>query len=139
LPVSASTGVDAPELERIRAAGTSASLRGITIGLWIPDSTGTRTTLPAFASFTYLAASDWPASSNWPLTEGRVHQQSGPQGLDVHETGLRGCQLVEIDAQGEIQSRLIPVAPVRWETCGIDGRGVTTPDELCDRMLNRLE
>ncbi len=140
LPVSSVMGVDAPELERIRAAGTSTSTRGITIGLWIPDTTGTRSTsLPAFASLTYLAASDWPASSGWPLTEGRVHQQSGPQGLDAHETGLRGCQLVEIDADGEIHLRLIPVAPVRWETCSIDGRGVTTQDELCDRMLNRLE
>lgn len=137
LPLSPQTGVDAPELERIRSTGHPAQPRPLTIGMWIPTA-GNKPTM-GFSSLTYLAAGDSPLSANLPLTEGQIHLQAGPQGLDAAETGCRGCQLVEIDSAGQIQARLIPVAPVRWETCLVEGRGLVNRDELCERMLARLE
>lgn len=139
LPMSPHTGVEAPELERLRMAGTLENQRGITIGLWIPDASGHQTTSPGFSSVTYLAAGASLVSSDLPLTEGHIHWQDGPQGLHAGEPGRRGCQLVEIEANGAVTKRLLPLAPVRWETCQVDGRGVISRDELCERMLARLE
>jgi hypothetical protein len=139
LPVSAKFGVDAPELEQLHAlAGRRAEERGFTIGLWIPDPAGSRAPSTAgYSSLDYLAAAE--LSSSLPLTEGHVHLQPGPQGLDARETGWHGCRIVDVEKTGEIRSRLIPTAPVRWETCVVDGRGVTDRDELCERMLEQLE
>lgn len=139
LPLSPQTGVDAPELERLRVSGKSSQPRPVTIGLWIPDAAGNHKSIPGFSSLTYLAAGESPLAPHLPLTEGHVQLQTGPQGLDASETGCRGCHLVDIDASGAIQSRLIPVAPVRWETCVIEGRGIADRDNLCERMLARLE
>lgn len=140
LPLSPVTGVEAPELERLRASGALDPHRGITIGLWIPDSIANRpASSMGFSSLTYLAAGTSPVASHLPLTEGHVQLQNGPQGLHTGEPGRQGCQFVEIDANGAVTSRLLPVAPVRWETCQVDGRGVMNRDELCERMLARLD
>jgi hypothetical protein len=123
-------------LERIRSASAAASRREFVIGLWIPDAD--HNTAPGgFSSLNYLAAGT--AGSGLPLTEGQVQVQHGPQGLDASESGLRGCQLVDVDSSGSITSRLIPTAPVRWETCLANGRGVRDCDELCERMLSSLD
>lgn len=141
LPVSATTGVDAPELENLRAVGSLAGeRRGFTIGMWIPRLMEEGVPIQAgFSSLNYLAAGKTALTSSLPLTEGHVHLQAGAQGLDATETGWRGCQLIDVDAAGEVQARLIPVAPVRWETCVVDGRGVIDRDELCERMLGQIE
>lgn len=139
LPMSPHTGVEAPELERLRMAGALENQRGITIGLWLPDVSAHQTTSAGFSSVAYLAAGTSPMSSDLPLTEGHIHCQDGPQGLHAGEPGRHGCQLVEIEANGAVTKRLLPVAPVRWETCQVDGRGVLNRDELCERMLARLE
>lgn len=141
LPISSQIGVEAPELAQIRAlAARPAKERGFLIGMWVPDTSGNRSvTTTGYSSLDYLAAGVTAFSTNLPLTEGHVHVQPGPQGLNSSETGWNGCQLVDVDTDGDIHSRLIPVAPVRWETCVIDGRGVMDRDDLCERMLGQLE
>lgn len=141
VPISAQTGVEAPELDQIRAlAARPAKERGFLIGMWIPDASGHRTLSPAgYSSLDFLAAGLAAGTSNLPLTEGHVQVQPGPQGLHAGETGWQGCQVVDVDAAGVIHSRLIPVAPVRWETCKVDYHGVGGHDDLCERMLGLLE
>ncbi len=141
LPISSHIGVEAPELDQIRAlAAKPANDREFLIGLWIAEAAASRAATPAgYSSLDYLAAGATAGSANLPLTEGHVHLQAGPQGLNSGETGWRGCQMVDVDADGEIHSRLIPIAPVRWETCLVDGRGVVDRDDLCERMLGQLE
>jgi hypothetical protein len=138
LPVSGRFGVDAPELERLRAPSSRPQeRREFTIGLWLPDGAVDRSSsFGRFASLDYLAAGE---TALFTLTEGHVHVQASAQGLHAGETGWHGCQLVDVDAEGGIQSRLVPTAPVRWETCRIDGRGVVDRDELCERMLAQME
>ena len=141
LPVSARTGVDAPELERLRSLASSPmEERGFTVGMWIPDGANSQSHWNGgYSSLDYLAAGETALSSALPLTEGQMHMQSGPQGLHSGETGWHGCQLIDVNSDGQIHSRLIPTAPVRWETCVVDGRGVVDSDELCERMLGQLE
>lgn len=140
LPVSAHTGVEAPEIERLLAtAGASPGERGFIIGLWIPEDAGaTESHFFGYSSLDYLAAGA-QATNCLPATEGHVRLQHGPQGLHAGETGWQGCQLVDVQSDGELISRLLPVAPVRWETCVLETRGIHDRDELCERMLARIE
>ena len=141
LPVCAQTGVDPQELENILAtASLSAERREFTIGMWIPRSGDFEAPKSAgFSSLNYLAAGASALSSQLPLTEGQIHVQEGPQGLHAGETGWRGCQLVDVDSEGAMVRRLIPVAPVRWETCVVNSQKVSDRDELCELMLGHLE
>lgn len=141
LPISSQIGAEAPELERILSkSGRQTTERGFLIGMWLPETSGKRSmTSAGYASLDYLAAGEAGGSVHLPLTEGYVHLQAGPQGLHSGESGLHGYQLVDVDSDGKIQSRLVPVAPVRWETCRIDGRGILNHDALCEQMLSQLE
>jgi hypothetical protein len=140
LPVSPRSGVEPPELERLRSlAANHGENRGFTIGLWIPDPASHAPSPTRFSSLDLLLAGDSALADSLPLTEGHSHLQAGPQGLHAGETGWRGCQVIDVDENGDIETRLAPTAPVRWETCIIDGRGVADTDGLCERMLAQLE
>lgn len=137
LPVSAKTGHDAPELERLRFG--TADETGFVIGMWIPDASQASTSSPAFSAVDYLAAGDHFGHAPQPLTDGHLQLQAGPQGLSDADTGWHGVRLVDISESGAIHPQLIPVAPVRWETCHVDTRALPDRDELCERMLAQLE
>jgi len=141
LPISAQTGHDAPELERIRHAGQDADTeREFMIGLWIPDLKQYADQLSSrYFAVDYLAAGSQAKQSSAPLTDGHVQFQAGSQGLSPDDVGWHGCRVIDVDESGQIHTRLVPLAPVRWETCQIDSRGVLDRDELCERMLAQLE
>jgi hypothetical protein len=137
LPISSKAGHDAPELNRLRHGTVDET--GFVIGMWIPDHNQATTLTPAFSAVDYLAVGQHRHHAAGPLTDGHVQIQAGPQGLSEAETGWQGCRLVDVSALGQIHTQLIPVAPVRWETCQVDIRGMLDREELCERMLAHLE
>lgn len=60
------------------------------------------------------------------------------QGRHPGETGPKGCTLVTVDDRGrvDVQPRYVDV--LRWETCRVDAGGAARPDDLLDRVRDRL-
>ena len=61
------------------------------------------------------------------------------QGLNVKETGARGCYLVEVNTAGKINTKFIATDIVRWSTKQVDITGLSTLDELLDSLHEFIE
>jgi len=69
---------------------------------------------------------------------GIAHHPGGTQGWDPQQTGLHGCTLVHVDANGEIQTRFVPTSIVRWEQFRLEIDPETSREQLLDNMLQML-
>lgn len=65
-------------------------------------------------------------------TRPHVVYPGSTQGLHINEDGPRGCQLVTVHEDGEVELAFRPLAPVRWQvmevTIGTNGAGATGND-----------
>ncbi len=58
-----------------------------------------------------------------------------PQGRDFGETGAKGCYLVEIDEDGQVNLEFIPVQIIRFEEIEID----LADEDKIDRIWDKIE
>jgi hypothetical protein len=61
------------------------------------------------------------------------------QGVRPHETGSRGCTLIEFDDRGNHRQSFLATAPVRWERFDLAVSAGTTRDDLLQEMASILE
>jgi hypothetical protein len=61
------------------------------------------------------------------------------QGVRPHETGSRGCTLIEFDERGNHRQSFLATAPVRWERFDLAVSAETTRDDLLQEMATVLE
>ena len=81
-----------------------------------------------------------PLGTNAPAGTIHLPNECEPaQGLGPNEIGPHGCQLIEIDAKGELRQTFVPTAPVRWERFAIELSPQTHRDDLLQEMASRLE
>ncbi len=62
-----------------------------------------------------------------------------PQGRHPNEAGPRGCVIVDVSAEGNINTRFHALDVVRWEPADIDIAEVTSIDGLQDVIEQRLD
>lgn len=60
------------------------------------------------------------------------------QGRHIHESGPKGCMVVQVDDQHRLRPELQPLDVFRWQRCWVDAAGAETPPELLDRLRLRL-
>ncbi len=63
------------------------------------------------------------------------------QGRHIHESGPRGCLLVQVGSDGRLVEppAFVPTDQVRWSPCRVDIRGHQTVTELRDELEDRLD
>jgi hypothetical protein len=61
------------------------------------------------------------------------------QGTGPHETGSRGCTLIEFDDRGIHRQTFLATAPVRWEKFDVAVSAEMTRDDLLQEMATVLE
>jgi DNA repair exonuclease SbcCD nuclease subunit len=61
------------------------------------------------------------------------------QGLNIRETGPRGCSLVRVDSSGQATVTFRPLDAVRWLTGEVSIAGLETIDALDDRIAEAVE
>ena len=66
-----------------------------------------------------------------------IHYCGSPQGRRPEETGIHGCTLVQVDAQRQTRTSLIPTDAVRWinERVAVDE---TTSREILEARLHDI-
>ncbi len=60
-------------------------------------------------------------------------------GLDASETGPHGPWLLDVSHDGNIDLRLIPLAPLRWEPMAVRVDGLEHLDDVRDRLMREAE
>jgi DNA repair exonuclease SbcCD nuclease subunit len=60
------------------------------------------------------------------------------QGRHIRESGPKGCMLVHVDDRHELRPEFCPLDVLRWEVCQVDATAADSPDELLDRLRERL-
>lgn len=60
------------------------------------------------------------------------------QGRSVREVGMKGCMLVTVNGGQRAESEFRPLDVVRWAHARIDGNGAADPDEVLERISERL-
>lgn len=143
-PVTAETAIEPPELDSLEAGHAPQRETAWNVGVLLPNhhravNDSVSRLLGKFASLHYLACHYSTTDDELPLTEGLVFRQWGPQGLDPHETGPRGGTLVEFESGKKVRTHLMPVAPVRFERMSLSTVGVSTQDDLLERVMGQLE
>lgn len=61
------------------------------------------------------------------------------QGRHPNESGPRGCLLVDVDEEGDLQTRFQPLDVVRWEPADVDISDITSIDGLESAIQQRLD
>ncbi len=82
-----------------------------------------------------------------PAAEGAVNSKivqlfdepKPAQGVRPHETGSRGCTLIEFDDRGNHRQTFLATAPIRWERFDLAVSAATTRDDLLQEMATVLE
>ena len=82
----------------------------------------------------YLAVVGGHARTTTKGADWLMHFPGGTQGFSPDETGLHGCSLVDLDADGVIRCRFLPTSPVRWEQFNFDLDSNSTFDELTQSL-----
>jgi len=79
------------------------------------------------------------------LPEGRSREGVVPNGylgslvgLDPSEVGPRGPWLVRVDGRGDVTTRHLPIAPLRWERFELQVEPDEGPEDLGDRLLAEI-
>ncbi|BFR47187.1 DNA repair exonuclease [Nitratidesulfovibrio sp. HK-II] len=87
-------------------------------------------------------------------TRPHVVYPGSTQGLHINEDGPRGCQLVTVHDDGEVELEFRPLAPVRWQVVEVtignggtggnggnddDGNGAASLETLHGRILEAME
>ena len=86
------------------------------------------------AAFDYLALGGPDLRRTIATRAGISHNPGSTQGWAPTQTGPHGCTLVKVDSQGGIQCKLIPTAPLRWESAVNGIEPDMSPDELVHQM-----
>ncbi len=60
------------------------------------------------------------------------------QGRHIHESGPKGCMLVQVDAQQRLRPELRTLDVFRWHSCWVDASGAESKEELLERFRQRL-
>lgn len=60
------------------------------------------------------------------------------QGRSVRETGAKGCYIVDADESGRTALSFRPTDAVRWFVCDVSIEGMTTEQQLRDRLEERM-
>jgi DNA repair exonuclease SbcCD nuclease subunit len=71
-----------------------------------------------------------PRMAHWPGT---------PQGRSPHEAGPHGCTLVEVDREGRVRARLLPVDVARWSNPRLEIGEETTREQLEALLREQLQ
>lgn len=87
----------------------------------------------------YWALGDGLRRQAWRVGRGLAHTPGAPQGLSPDDTGILGCTLVEVDADGRIRDSIIPTSRVRWENVGLNVQTHTTRDAALQQLRTALE
>lgn len=61
------------------------------------------------------------------------------QGRHPNESGPRGCLVVEVGSEGDVNTRFHPLDVVRWEPCEIDISGIASIDQLESSIQQKLD
>ncbi|SFD56230.1 DNA repair exonuclease SbcCD nuclease subunit [Paenibacillus catalpae] len=61
------------------------------------------------------------------------------QGRNPRETGPKGCYLVEVSALQAVQLNFVPLDEIRWLEAGLSITGLTTEQELLQRLEELVE
>lgn len=145
LPVTAETAIAPQELDDIiRGRTNSRGDRPFVIGMLLTDRVTTHhdrhTLSPArFAALDWLVCPAGTNTGSLPLTDGHIHSQASPQGINTSESGAHGVTLLEVDSHHKTRQIPIPLAPVRWERIIQPIDGARCRDDLLERMLAQLE
>ncbi len=62
-----------------------------------------------------------------------------PQGRHCAEAGERGCQLVEVDADGEVEHSFIPMDTIRWYVEELDISGIESQEMLIETLEMKMD
>lgn len=117
----------------------------LTIGLQTPSTgeepprTGETPRSGPRAPVDYLALGGRSRRQTVRTDTGVIHHPGSVQGLRMDETGVRGCSLVSVGAQGETDCRLVPAAPVRRERLRLDVDGTETLENVASAMQDALD
>jgi len=68
-----------------------------------------------------------------------IHYCGSPQGRTPDQPGVHGCTLVQVDAQNQARTVLIPTDAARWLAERITVEPATTREELEGRLRGRVE
>jgi DNA repair exonuclease SbcCD nuclease subunit len=82
-----------------------------------------------------------PATPDQPTSNRRslIHSPGSPQGRGPDNPGPHGCTLVSVDGEGEIRTRRIETAPVRWCRESIELDSTATLRDARQEFRNRIE
>ena len=84
----------------------------------------------------------------WAL--GHVHQRTvlcedppiifsgNIQGRHIRETGAKGCMLVTVNSQGEVDTEFRSLDVFRWAVCEVNATGCRSTDEVVDRFAQAV-
>ena len=144
-PVTSETSIEPAELTSILGGRTtSKGERPFVVGLLLTDQSLDRTERKRLSPTRY-AALDWLACPQGtetellPLTDGQIHAQAAPQGMNSGQTGACGATLLEVDTHRKTRQTLIPMASVRWERLTQLVDNVSGHEDLLGRMLTQFE
>ncbi len=68
-----------------------------------------------------------------------IHYCGSPQGRCPEETGVHGCTLVQVDAQRQAHTSLIPTDAVRWFNERVLADEAMLPEDLESRLRQRVD
>ena len=60
------------------------------------------------------------------------------QGRHIRETGQKGCELVSVNATGEVDMQFQTLDVLRWEVCNVDVTNAATSDEVIELATEQL-
>ncbi|MBM4074204.1 MAG: hypothetical protein FJ267_00995, partial [Planctomycetes bacterium] len=146
LPVSVDSTIDLRTLENLNNTKSSdRNGRPFLVGLLFPSRSTTK-----LSATNRLTGLDWLACNESDVAielakrdqkqnDESLNVQSGPQGLSFNECGPRGATLLEVDGLRNVKETFIPLCPVRWERLTQSLDGLSSKDDLLERMLDVVE
>jgi DNA repair exonuclease SbcCD nuclease subunit len=108
-----------------------------------PEPSGGRGTSSAAATLVrnaiehgvnYLALGEGAVRQTIDIADGIAHDPGSPQGLNLRESGAKGCSLVEVDADGDVDVTFISTAAVRWMSLAVDAPAQVSLEQLAEQM-----
>jgi DNA repair exonuclease SbcCD nuclease subunit len=60
------------------------------------------------------------------------------QGRHIRERGAKGCYIIAVDDRLQAKLEFVPLDVFRWELCEVSAAGAKQPDEVIDRVSQRL-
>jgi DNA repair exonuclease SbcCD nuclease subunit len=87
----------------------------------------------------YMALGGRHAQQTVDEQPGIAHYCGTPQGRGPSETGPHGCTVVTVDETGRAKTRFVATDVVRWSELTLEVTASTRSEQLCERMVERLE